>query len=152
MTLQDEFPELTQKAKCVLMSTMKGIDVSRPCWDRRFAAAVIREVMVQVGYWNINSDFPRVIRVINAKDLDEIADNLHPLAPPPPTREQMEIALGRLLRHTNDPAGCHEGSLIAELANVLRRGIAHHWGQIEGEVSDKETRIMRNALIPDPTL
>jgi hypothetical protein len=69
------------------------------------------------------------MQVVAVGDLLQIAQNLHdPLPPPPtpPTREQMEMALGRLLQHTDDPAACHEGSLIAELANVLRRGIAHH--------------------------
>ena len=112
----EEFPELTHQAKCVLMSTLKGIDVSRPGWNRRFAAAVIREAMVQSGAWNINSDFPRVI---DAKNLDAIADNLHALPPEPPLKKQaLDI-----------------------------------WGQVEGEVSDRQARIMRTALalIPDPT-
>ena len=119
----DEFPELTHRAKCVLMSTLKGIDVSRPYWDRRFAAAVLRGVVKQAAPLSVG---PGSMPVVRVADLLDIADNLHALPPPPPTREQMEVALGRLLQHTDDPAACHEGSLIAELANVLRRGIAHY--------------------------
>jgi hypothetical protein len=114
----DEFPELTHQAKCVLINSLKGIDVSIPNSNRRFAAAVIREAMEQAS--------PDRRGSCKWDRLGAIADNLHALPPPPPTREQMEMALGRLLQHTNDPAGCHEGSLIAELANVLRRGITHH--------------------------
>jgi len=129
MTVEDnEFPPLTQQAKCVLMNTMNGIDVSRPYWDRRFAAAVIREAMVQSGlvnvaltlpdsnYWHVSEDFPAVIR---ASELSAIADNLHALPPEPPLKKQaLDI-----------------------------------WAQVEGEVSDAQARIMRNALtlIPDPT-
>jgi hypothetical protein len=76
MTVKDnEFPLLTHQAECVLG---QSIDISTPNWNRRFAAAVIREAMMQSGTWNINSDFPRVI---DAKDLDAIADNLHALPP-----------------------------------------------------------------------
>ena len=114
----DEFPPLTHDIKAVLDAGVLGLDTFTPNWSRRFAAAVIREAMEQASpdrpgscLWDC---------------LGAIADNLHALPPPPPTREEMEIALGRLLRHTDDPAGCHEGSLIAELANVLRRGITHH--------------------------
>ena len=122
----DEFPELTHQAKCVLMNNMngwQGIDVSMPYWDRRFAAALLREAVKQAAPLSIG---PGSIQVVRVADLLDIADNLHVLPPPPPTREQMEVALGRLLQHTDDPAACHEGSLIAELANVLRRGIAHY--------------------------
>jgi hypothetical protein len=78
----EEFPELTHQAKCVLG---QSINVSMPYWNRRFAADVIREAMVQSGTWNINSDFPRVI---DAKNLDAIADNLYALPPEPPLKKQ----------------------------------------------------------------
>jgi hypothetical protein len=83
MTVEhNEFPPLTQQAKCVLG---QSINVSMPNWNRRFAAAVIREAMVQSGTWNINSDFPRVI---DAKNLDAIADELHALPPEPTLKKQ----------------------------------------------------------------
>ena len=118
----EEFPELTQRAMCVLGQI---INVSMPGWNRQFAAAVIREAMVQSGAWHV-SFRGQSSDVVFASELRAIADNLHALPPEPPTREQMEIALADLLRRTDDPAGCHEDSPIAEFANVLRRGIAHY--------------------------
>jgi hypothetical protein len=112
----EEFPPLTQRAECVLNSIPMNINVSEYYWERCIAAAVIREAMVQSGTWNINSDFPRVI---DAKDLEAIADNLHALPPELPLKKQaLDI-----------------------------------WSQVEGEVSDRQAQIMRNALalIPDPT-
>jgi hypothetical protein len=120
----DEFPELTHQAKCVLMNTLNGIDVSRHYWDRRFAAAVIRQVMRQAGTFTVGTGLEG--EVVEVVTLNCIADNLHALPPPPPTREEMEIALADLLRRTDDPAGCREDSPIAEFANILRRGIAHY--------------------------
>jgi hypothetical protein len=113
----DEFPKLEDEAADVLRDAEHNLDMTRPNWKRRYLAAGLREAMKQAGssIWKDNLDA-----------LIRITDNLHALPPPPPTREEMEIALGRLLQHTDDPAACHEGSLIAELANVLRRGIAHH--------------------------
>jgi len=55
-TKYNEYPDLTHKAKCVLMNTFKGIDVSNPYWDRRFAAAVIREAMKQTGLLKIDEE------------------------------------------------------------------------------------------------
>jgi hypothetical protein len=115
----DEFPPLTEQAKCVLMSTMKGIDVRRPYWDRRFAAFVIREAMTQAGFWNISEEFPKVVR---ATELEAIADNLHALPPVPPTRREMEDALRSLI----DSLDCHPGSQLAQEAAILAAGIAHH--------------------------
>jgi hypothetical protein len=112
----NEFPPLTHQAKCVLG---QSINVSIPNWNRRFAAAVIREAMIQSGTWNINSDYPRVI---DAEDLDAIVDNLHALPPNPPLPP-------------------------------LKKQALDIWGEVEGEVSDRQARIMRTALalIPDPT-
>jgi hypothetical protein len=106
----EEFPPLTQQAKCVLMNTMNGIDVSRPYWDRRFAAAVIREAMVQSGIWNINSDFPRVIDV---KDLDAIADSLHALPPEPNLKKQALDIWGQV-----------EGEVSHRQAQIMRNALA----------------------------
>jgi hypothetical protein len=116
MTIEhNEFPPLSPTAKRFLLNVLDKINVSKiesnTCWYRQIIAAAIHEAVNQP---------------VTLLELLAIADNLHALPPEPPTREQMEIALGRLLRHTNDPAGCHEGSLIAELANILRRGVAHH--------------------------
>jgi hypothetical protein len=118
----DEFPPLTRVGIEVLQSGNRAsylnLPGELPGGVRPFAAAVIREAMKQASSGRPDS--------CKWDALGAIADNLHALPPPPPTKDQMEIALGRLLQHTNDPAGCHEGSLIAELANVLRRGITHH--------------------------
>jgi len=115
----DEFPPLTEQAKHVLMSTVKDIDVSKPYWDRRFAAAVIREAMTQTGFWKVGKKFTKVVRAI---ELEAIADNLHTLPPPPPTRQQMEEALRSLLNSLD----CHPGSQSAQEAAILAAGIAHH--------------------------
>jgi hypothetical protein len=114
----DEFPPLTHQAKCVLMNTTKGIDVSRLYWDRRFAAAVIREAIHQLGTWKINTEFPSAV---DASELRAIADNLHALPPPPPTREQMDTALQDLFA---DP--CRGNEWLYGRLVILQRGIAHH--------------------------
>jgi hypothetical protein len=106
----EEFPPLTHQAKCVLMNTFKGIDLSTPNWDRRFAAAVIREAMVQFGAWTINSDFPRVIE---AKDLDAIADNLHALPPEPPLKKRALDIWGQV-----------EGEVSDHEAQIMRTALA----------------------------
>ena len=119
----NEFPPLEYAARRILESAdTREENIIGNTWLRSFAAVVIREAVKLVPL----SVGPGSMQLIRVADLLDIADNLHALPPPPPTREEMEIALGRLLRHTDDPAGCHEGSLIAELANVLRRGITHY--------------------------
>jgi hypothetical protein len=121
----DEFPKLEDEAADVLRDAEYNLDMTKPYWKRRYLAAGLREAMKQAGSSIWKDNLNALIRITN--NLHALPSPLpSPLLSPPPTREQMEIALGRLLRHTNDPAGCHEGSLIAELANVLRRGIAHH--------------------------
>jgi hypothetical protein len=115
----EEFPELTHQAKCVLNRILKIIDVSEPHPDRRFAAAVIREAMTQTGTWHVSEDFPAVIR---ASELRAIADNLHALPPPPPTRERMEEALSSLFGQIV----CHPESQFAQEAAILAAGIAHY--------------------------
>jgi hypothetical protein len=107
----DEFPPLTHQAKCVLINTLKGIDVSRPYWDRRFAAAVIRAVEQEICP---NSPCKHKIRAI--------ADNLHALPPVPPTREEMEEALQSLVGRID----FHPESQFAQEAAILASGIAHH--------------------------
>ena len=113
----DEFPELTHEAKYVLMSTQKGIDVSKPCWDRRFAASVIREAVRQAGTFTVGTGLNG--EVVEVVTLSRIADNLHALPPERP----------------------------------LKRQALDIWAEVEGEVSDRQARIMRTALamIPDPT-
>ena len=111
-----DFPELTHQAKCVLMSTLKGIDVSRPYWDRRFAAAVIREVVKQAAPLSVG---PGSMQVVRVADLLDIADNLH--SPPPPTREEMDAALQSLADQIKDLTGCFDVRL-----EVVKAGIAHH--------------------------
>jgi hypothetical protein len=103
----EEFPPLTPQAKYVLG---QSINVSIPNWNRRFAAAVIREAMVQSGTWNINSDFPRVI---DAKNLDAIADNLHALPPEPPLKKQALDIWGQV-----------EGEVSDQEAQIMRTVLA----------------------------
>ena len=115
MTVEhDEFPPLTYEAKCVLMNTLKGIDVSRPYWDRRFAAAVIREAMEQAS--------PDRRSSCKWDRLGAIADNLHALPPPPPTREEMEDAL----RCLTQLADYQPGSKADVWAQTIQRGLAHY--------------------------
>jgi len=83
----NEFPELTHEAKCVLMNTMKGIDVSKPCWDRRFAASVIREAVRQAGIFTAKTVLNNG-EVVEVVTLSRIADSLHALPPEPPLKKQ----------------------------------------------------------------
>jgi hypothetical protein len=117
----DEFPPLTHQAECVLMNSLKGIDVSSPYWDRRFAAAVIREAITQTGVWNL-SFRGQSSDVLFASELRAIADNLHALPPPPPTREEMEDALRRLTQL----ADYQPGSKADVWAQTIQRGLAHY--------------------------
>jgi hypothetical protein len=107
----DEFPPLTHEAKCVLG---QSINVSIPNWNRRFAAAVIREAMEQAS--------PDRRGSCKWDRLGAIADNLHALSPPPPTREQMEEALQSLVGRID----FHPESQFAQEAAILAAGIAHH--------------------------
>jgi hypothetical protein len=108
----DEFPPLTYQAKCVLG---QSINVSMPNWNRRFAAAVIREAMTQAGFWKISEEFPKIV---DARELEDIADNLHALPPPPPTWEEVRDALAALVMRT--------GPELDEYTTTIQRGIAHH--------------------------
>jgi hypothetical protein len=110
----EEFPELTHKAKCVLMNTMKGIDVSRPCWDRRFAAAVIREAVRQAGTFTGGTGLNG--EVVEVVTLNRIADNLHDLSPPLPTWNEMTEAQKDALA----------ALVMREYTTILQRGIADH--------------------------
>jgi hypothetical protein len=114
----EEFPELTHQAKCVLG---QSINVSMPNWNRCFAAEVIREAITQTGVWNL-SFRGQPSDVLFASELRAIADNLHALPPPPPTRERMEEALSSLFGQIV----CHPESQFAQEAAILRSGIAHY--------------------------
>ena len=116
--VHDEFPPLTNAVRNVLAVAFHKIDVSKPYWDRRFAAAVIREAKRQAargdGFaWS---------------DLDLIADNLHSPPPAPPTREEMLKALQelenwqRIEAEAMPAAGVSAGKRL----EILRRGIAHY--------------------------
>ena len=119
----DEFPPLTEQAKHVLMSTMKDIDVSKPFGDRRFAAAVIREVMRQAGTFAVGTGLKG--EVVEVVTLNRIADNLHALPPPPPTREELDQVVLEL--ETWDRfSEIRSTEWFKERFAVLRRGIAHH--------------------------
>jgi hypothetical protein len=66
--------------------------------------------MVQFGAWTINSDFPRVIE---AKDLDAIADNLHALPPEPPLKKRALDIWGQV-----------EGEVSDHEAQIMRTALA----------------------------
>ena len=119
----NDFPPLEYAAIRILESAHVSDESLNSFWLRSFAAAVIREAQRQASACDPS---PEATHETAWLRLAAIADNLHALPPPPPTREQMEIALADLLRRTDDPAGCHEDSPIAEFANILRRGIAHY--------------------------
>ncbi len=112
----EEFPPLTEQAKRVLIHTMKKLDVFKPCWDRRLAAALIREGLEQVSP---GRDF---LAGSLAHQLNCLCDNLHALPPAPPTREEMDEALRGLLSLVD----YHPGSKCDAWTQTLQRGIAHH--------------------------
>jgi hypothetical protein len=117
----DEFPPLTRSGIEVLQhaNTANYENYSGPGGVRPFAAAVIRETVKQSTPYSHGHQRMQVVRVA---DLLAIADNLHALPPPPPTREQMEAALNRLWPLLD----CQPGSKGDEYMQILRRGIAHH--------------------------
>jgi len=117
----NEFPPLEYAARRILESADASHLIRRrgATWLRSFAAAVIREAMTQAGVWHVSEEFPAVIR---ASELRAIADNLHALPPPPPTRERMEEALSSLFGQIV----CHPESQFAQEAAILRSGIAHY--------------------------
>jgi hypothetical protein len=61
--------------------------------------------------------------VVEVVTLNCIADNLHALPPPPPTREEMEEALQHLIDMYGDRVA---GESTDEHLQTLRAGIAHH--------------------------
>ena len=124
MSKHKEFPDLTAQALAAALAGRRYPAMVRvPQWhERRSYGAFLREALNQAGLssadrWSDGSIVGKLFA---------IANNLHAPPPPPPTRDQMEQALQNLLRYTDDPAGCHEGSLVAEWADTIRRGIAHH--------------------------
>ena len=76
----NEFPPLSQTAQRVLLASFNGIDFPKPGWERRFAAAVIREALEQVSPC---TDFRSAFHQLNC-----IADNLRALPPEPPLKKQ----------------------------------------------------------------
>ena len=117
----DEFPPLTRSGIEVLQraNTANYEDRVGPGGVRPFAAAVIREAVKQAAPFTCRTTSLQVVAV---SDLLTIADNLHALPPPPPTREQMEAALNCLW----PLLGGQPGSENDEYMQILRRGIAHH--------------------------
>jgi hypothetical protein len=113
----NEFPPLEYAAERILESADLREKNLTGAWLRCFAAAVIREAMVQTGAWNVSEQLPAVVCV---SELRAIADNLH--APPPPTREEMEDALRRLTQL----ADYQPGSKADVWAQTIQRGLAHY--------------------------
>ena len=135
----DEFPPLTRSGIEVLQhaNTANYENRVEPGGIRPFAAAVIREAVKQAAPFNlvniVDMSIQQVIPshqpekrkdllVVALQDLMDIADNLHALPPPPPTREQMEEALRFLLDHLN----CNPLSQLAQEAATLAAGIDHY--------------------------
>lgn len=117
----DEFPLLTEPAHNVFLKVAgHRMDISKPGWNRRFAAAVIREAVRQAGPFTIGTGIEN--EVVRASTLITIADNLHAVPPIPPTREKLEYALKRVSRLVD----CQEGSEVGDCLEILRAGIAHH--------------------------
>ena len=112
----DEFPPLTAEAEKVLSAGIKALATTdNPGGihnQRIFAAAVIREA-VSLSQQRFNNKL---------QDLELIAQHLHALPPPPPTREQMEEALRRLAQL----ADYQPGSKADAWAQTIQRGIAHY--------------------------
>jgi hypothetical protein len=135
----DEFPRLTHSAIAVLQraNTANHETYVGPGGVRPFAAAVIREAVKQAAPFNLDNIVDMSIQqvipshqpekrkdflVIAIQDLMDIADNLHALPPPSPTREEMDYAL----THLWPLLDCQPGSKGDEYMQILRRGIAHH--------------------------
>jgi len=120
----DEFPPLTRAGIEVLQSgnraTYLNLPGDLPGGVRPFAAAVIREAIKQAAPFHFGT-----MQVVAVGDLLQIAQNLHDPLPPlptPPTREQMDEALRRLLPLVD----YHPGSECDAWAQTLQRGIAHY--------------------------
>ena len=124
MSTHEEYPELTQQAQAAYRAGCLSASFSAtpPAnTDRRYLSAFLRQVIKGAGIWRVSDELPRVIVV---EDLEAIANNLHALPPPPPTREQMENALSYLTVAYGGPGGGNENT--NRYLQVLRRGIAHH--------------------------
>ena len=131
----DEFPPLTNAVRNVLAVASHRMDVSKPCWDRRFSSASIREAVKQAAPFNLNKIVDMSIQqvipshqpekrkgllVVAVQDLMDIANNLHSPSQPP-TREQMEAALKDLLQD------CGGDEWRYARLEILKAGIAHHF-------------------------
>jgi hypothetical protein len=126
----DEFPPLTAEADKVLSAGIKAtVSADNPGGihaQRIFAAAVIRESVRQAGPFTVGTGLNGEVledgEVVEVVALKRIADGLHALPPPPPTREQMEEALQSLVGRLD----FHPESQFAQEAAILAAGIAHH--------------------------
>jgi hypothetical protein len=72
-TEHNEFLPLSPTAQRFLLNVFHRIDISKPGWNRRIAAAAIRETVMQA---------------CTVSELLAIADNLHALPPEPPLKKQ----------------------------------------------------------------
>ena len=120
----DEFPLLTPAAASVLLFTQANRHhADSPRQERRrLIADGIRGAMGQARTWKINSEFPKVI---DATELEAIADNLHSPPPAPPKLEDLDQAV-RELEGWNGGMEIRTNDWIRERIVTIRRGINHH--------------------------
>jgi hypothetical protein len=117
----DEFPPLTPEAELVLRDAEQISDgLPEGIWRRAYLSAAIREAMKQAG--------PDRLGSCKWDRLGAIADNLHALPPPPPTREQMQTAINDLVRRSNERIGVDlvGDEWVAERLKILKAGIDDH--------------------------
>ena len=94
----EEFPPLSPTAERFLLNVFDRIDVSKRGWNRRIAAAAIRETVMQT---------------CTLSELLAIADSLHSLPPEPPLKKQALDIWGQV-----------EGAVSDGQARIMRTALA----------------------------
>ena len=115
----DEFPPLTEDAELVLRDAEHDLNLGGQNWRRCYLAAGLREAMKQAS--------PDSRGSCKWDRLGAIADNLHALPPPPPTREEMESALNEVVGIFVKNLEYKRNSPIEGYVQTIKRGIAHYF-------------------------